>query len=70
MLIGMSDTDTRRHYYDMSLGYAIRYCTWTYLESDNDHLVVMKDIPVDCKNCLKKMAGEIQTECGHTAKGE
>ena len=58
LLVGMSDSDTRRHYYDTSLGYAIRYCTWTYIVSDNDHLVVMNDVSVDCKNCIKKLKGE------------
>jgi hemolysin-activating ACP:hemolysin acyltransferase len=58
LIVGMADSDTRRHYYDTSQGYAIRYCTWAYVASDNDHLVVMKDIPVDCKNCIKKFKGE------------
>ncbi len=58
LIVGMGDSDTRRHYYDLTLGYPIRYCTWTYLVRDDDHLVVMKDIPPDCKNCIKKYKGE------------
>jgi hypothetical protein len=60
MIVGMTDKDTRRHYYDLSLGYPIRYCTWTYEDADFKHLVPMEGVKPDCKNCLKK-AGLLPT---------
>ena len=49
--VGMADGDTRRHYYEMQCGYPMRYCSMT---SEIEHLVLMKDVPVDCKRCLAK----------------
>lgn len=60
LVVGMTGRDTRRHYYDLSLGYPIRYCNWVY--PDDDHLVVMTDVTVDCKNCIKKYKGEFEEQ--------
>jgi hypothetical protein len=56
MITGMTDNDTRRHYYDLSLGYPIRFCTRTFQDADDNHLVPMPNVEPDCKNCRRKYA--------------
>jgi len=57
MEVGMSETDTRRHYYHKQVlpksgkSYSIRYCDWIAPETQ---VLIMENVPADCKRCLQK----------------
>ncbi len=61
MKTGMSETDTRRHYYYTQVlpkpgkSYYIRFFDW--IASETPVVIMPADIPADCKRCLKKEKG-------------
>lgn len=59
--VGMSETDTRRHYYyqplpDTTPSFVIRVCNW--LAANTPVVFMPANIPADCKNCLKHRVDE------------